>query len=134
MAAGRRHPSALPERSIEILIYGRLVEHENDKGFYSTAWLLMDDVLAEIGKDIVVISSRRRSRRTAKASDARSMQPWRLPRLHYAGARGVVARDGVGGATVAAERPKCMERMACDLSKCGKPVITRFNRDYGNRL
>ena len=29
------------------------MEHEYDKGFYSTAWLLMDDVLAEIGKDTV---------------------------------------------------------------------------------
>ena len=53
----KRNPlPPLDERSIEILIYGRFVEHENDKGFYSTAWLLMDDVLAEIGKDIVAAS------------------------------------------------------------------------------
>ena len=43
----------LTERPIELLIYGRFVEHESDKGFYSTCWLLMDDVLAEIGKDLV---------------------------------------------------------------------------------
>ena len=50
----KRNPlPPLEERSIEVLIYGRFVEHEYDKGFYSTAWLLMDDVLAEIGKDTV---------------------------------------------------------------------------------
>ena len=29
----------LTERPIELLIYGRFVEHESDKGFYSTCGL-----------------------------------------------------------------------------------------------
>ena len=43
----------LTERPIELLIYGRFVEHESDKGFYSTCWLELSDVLAEISQETV---------------------------------------------------------------------------------
>ena len=41
------------ERKIELLIYGIFGAFEGDKGYYSTAWVPLEDVLEALGNEVV---------------------------------------------------------------------------------
>ena len=46
----RNELPAVEEREIELLVYARFVEHEGDKGFFSTRWMLLADMLMEMSR------------------------------------------------------------------------------------
>ena len=49
----RNEQPSVAERSIELLVYGIFAGYEGDKGFYSTAWVPLDDVLMSVSREAV---------------------------------------------------------------------------------
>ena len=49
----RNEQPAAAERTIELLVYGVFAGYEGDKGFYSTAWLPLEDILMSVPREVV---------------------------------------------------------------------------------
>ena len=71
----RNEQPAVEERKMELLCYGVFAGYEGDKGYYSTAWVPLEDVLMSITRETMIAKLSSFRDGLARAIDAALLVP-----------------------------------------------------------